>query len=207
MTLKTILAAMAASGALMAAPVQAATDVVDGLVVSGTITDSPASIDYWIFEVSMPGTVTIDVLSRNILGGDGSAEGTSRLDSQIYLFDFASGGDLGMLGALVGSNDDGHGAGFGDGSNHRYDSFLSLALGAGSYVLSISDHFFTADEARLGMDITGTGFPGTFADYQITFTGIDVSPVPLPAALPLLLGGLGVMGFVGRRRSNKNTSA
>ncbi|MBN9669823.1 VPLPA-CTERM sorting domain-containing protein [Labrenzia aggregata] len=29
---------------------------------------------------------------------------------------------------------------------------------------------------------------------------IDVTAVPVPAALPLLVGGLGVLGFVARRR-------
>lgn len=207
MTFKHALGALAATTALTAAgAAMAATNTVDDLVVTGTITDNPASIDYWQFDVTTPGTVTIDVLSRNLLPGDGGS-GASRLDSQIYLFDYDNGGDLGMLGTLVGANDDGYEAGYGDGSNHRYDSFLSLSLGAGSYVLSISDFLFTEAEARLGMDTTGSNFPGTFADYQITFTGIDVAPVPLPAALPLMLAGMGALGFVGRRRSRGKTSA
>ncbi len=36
---------------------------------------------------------------------------------------------------------------------------------------------------------------------------MDATPVPLPAALPLLAGGLGLMGFVGRRRNRKAASA
>lgn len=39
-------------------------------------------------------------------------------------------------------------------------------------------------------------------DINLTFTGSDsqLPPVPLPAGLPLLLGALGVMGIVGRKR-------
>ncbi len=35
---------------------------------------------------------------------------------------------------------------------------------------------------------------------------IETSPVPLPAALPLLAAGLGALGFVGIRRRRKSTT-
>jgi hypothetical protein len=38
------------------------------------------------------------------------------------------------------------------------------------------------------------------ADYQITINVSEASVVPIPAALPLFLGGLGMMGFVGKRK-------
>lgn len=40
----------------------------------------------------------------------------------------------------------------------------------------------------------------TVADYQLTINLIEADIVPLPAALPLFLGGLGLMGFVGKRK-------
>jgi hypothetical protein len=38
------------------------------------------------------------------------------------------------------------------------------------------------------------------ADYQITINLLEADVVPIPAALPLFLGGLGMMGWLGKRR-------
>jgi hypothetical protein len=40
----------------------------------------------------------------------------------------------------------------------------------------------------------------TIADYQITINVSEANVVPIPAALPLFLGGLGMMGFFGKRK-------
>ena len=53
-------------------------------------------------------------------------------------------------------------------------------LSAGTYVLEIRG------------DVTGTG--GTYSGQ------LDLNPVPLPAALPLLLSGLGLLGGLVRKR-------
>ena len=190
----------------------AATETVDSLIETGTIQNPGTniiSVDYWHFDVSMVGTVTIDVLSHGVLGGDGLDGGTtSGLDPYIWLFAFDAAGDQGMLGATQGLNDDTFLTSLGqaDGSISGLDSYLSVDLGIGSYVLALSDWSFSQSEARSGINYDG-GFAGSFGDYQITFTGIDVAPVPLPAALPLMLAGMGALGFVGRRRSNKKASA
>lgn len=52
------------------------------------------------------------------------------------------------------------------------------------------------------------GLDGIF-DATVTFSAVDtgVAPIPLPAALPMLAGGLGLIGFVGMRRKRKATAA
>ena len=124
------------------------------MLFSGTIFDVPVTIDYHQFEVVTPGVVDIDVLSENVLGGDGN-QGSSDLDSMIYLFDFDAFGDLGLLGAKLGVSDDG-GPG-NDGSTGNHDSFLSLFLGSGDYVIAISNYLFHEAEARAGVDNGLTG--------------------------------------------------
>lgn len=64
--------------------------------------------------------------------------------------------------------------------------------------ISLSDTFFATDS--FGNFVTGTPGKGIVA---ATFT---LAPVPLPAALPLSLAALGLMGFVARRRKS-NTAA
>ncbi|HID67378.1 MAG TPA: VPLPA-CTERM sorting domain-containing protein [Roseibacterium sp.] len=36
--------------------------------------------------------------------------------------------------------------------------------------------------------------------YVVEYDAAPISPVPIPASLPLIVGGLGLMGFLGRRR-------
>ena len=44
-------------------------------------------------------------------------------------------------------------------------------------------------------------------DFDIGPTGGSLTPTPLPAALPLFAGGLGVIGLFARRRKQKNAAA
>ncbi len=65
------------------------------------------------------------------------------------------------------------------------------------------DDDFTGEGFNLKgtMQVQGGGNSGNL--IQIRSGDIDpstIAPVPVPAALPLLLGGFGVMGFVARRR-------
>jgi len=56
-----------------------------------------------------------------------------------------------------------------------------------------SDSFSTAEgnATQLAIDM-----PGNASGWKLT----DVSPVPIPGALPLLASGIGLLGFAGRRR-------
>jgi hypothetical protein len=56
--------------------------------------------------------------------------------------------------------------------------------------------------------ILGTnGLPLSFGDLNIFADGSITAATPLPAALPLFAGGLGVLGFLARRRKKKASSS
>lgn len=115
------------------------------------------------FTVDVAGTVSIDVLSRAIdVDGDGL---TSDLDPYMYIFNADPNG-VGGLGALVAFNDDSNGTA--DGSVSGLDSFLSLTLAAGDYVVVIGDYELTEQEAR---DQANDATIETDGDFQLTFTG------------------------------------
>jgi len=101
--------------------------------------------------------------------------------------------DGSAVGALTGSfiavNDDG-----GPGLN----SLLEITgLSSGQYVLAVGAFRLTRAEARSGIASTPDS-PGT---YEAIFTGdINIPSIPLPAAFPLLLVGLGGFYLIWRRR-------
>lgn len=69
--------------------------------------------------------------------------------------------------------------------------------GGQGIVVSLSDTIFATDGTSFVNGSAGKGF------VNATFT---LAAVPVPAALPLSLAALGLMGFVGRRRKS-NTAA
>jgi PEP-CTERM motif len=185
-----------------------------------------STVDYWYITVNAPGAVTIDVLSweadsEGRVTNDGVGEavdvnGDNRIafiDAEMHLF--AVDGAL-DVGDLIASNDDDFTNTYGDGSIFAFDSYLSLNLAAGNYVLAISGFSFSASDAVAGAN-SASFYPATctanvaecdFAptpsgDYQITFTG-DVNvrgatQVPEPAPLALLGAALAAMALRRRR--------
>lgn len=204
--------------------VQSTLNIVPGQV--STRGGDATEVDYWYFSANSGGIVSIDILSWQ---WDKDGDGTSHfMDPYIYLFT-----DDGALDTsdLISSNDDSN-LTFGDGSTSILDSYMSVSLLAGDYVLAISDYFFTVSDAVSGINYNGsypaaqdasgmqqnyfgnTTLDTTYADYQITFEGDitlqGVSAVPEPSHLFLFGIGASVVGGIGacrRRRREKQQEA
>ena len=166
--------------------------------------------------------VTVDTLSweRGLadFNGDGKLDSINIdvngdgeiafLDTYTYLF--RNDGSLDATDFVM-SNDDSDFT-FGDGSIHRYDSFLEADLAPGDYVLAIGSFFLSPDDAidrfndgnQYPFDANGSSDHG---DYQLTFGGnvsvtgslTGLTRVPEPASLLLGLFGLTLMGTISVR--------
>jgi hypothetical protein len=80
-----------------------------------------------------------------------------------------------------------------DGSGSVLGSFSASTLSSGSA------SFSNLAAGNYSYRVTGSGFlaGGTFTS---TLTPVNVSPVPEPGSLAMLLAGLGMVGFIARRR-------
>jgi hypothetical protein len=89
-------------------------------------------------------------------------------------------------------------------TNTAYEVSMQVSTGAGVEESSLSNLVSTAS-----IDPSFQIGPG-FSDYSIVFSdGIGDTPsaTPLPGTLPLFAGGLGMLGFFGRRRKQKALNA
>jgi len=160
-----------------------------------------STVDHWFFSVNSAGIVTIDSLSWEVDTEDrfdGDADFFEVVDVNgdgeiaffdVYFYVFADDG-TGYPGTLVATNDDDFANTYGDGSIYGYDSYLSLNLQAGDYILAVGAFSLGETEARIQYnDVTfypvtgdGSGFPNIpidHGDYQLTFTG-DVTITSAP---------------------------
>ena len=80
-------------------------------------------------------------------------------------------------------------------------------LSSSLYSAGVAWGSFSVDFARIGLGQGGNdGVPYNYFVDDLSITTADAT-TPLPAALPLFAGGLGVMGLLARRRKRKAVAA
>ncbi|TWT42545.1 DVUA0089 family protein [Botrimarina hoheduenensis] len=188
-----------------------------------------STVDWWLFTVISPGVVTIDTLSweidsEDLLDGDDDFDETfdvngdaqiAFIDPYIYLFE-----DNGAMapGTFIDANDDDFSSTYGDGSIYGYDSYLSIFLAPGDYLLAIGSFLLSEEEAITAYNdesfypTSSDGLDGFFpvpeGPYRITWSGelsvtgfIPGSNAPrIPEPSALALAAIGMLSAVPRRR-------
>lgn len=182
---------------------------------TGTFTQDD-DVQLFNFVVGAPSSVTLRTWSY---AGGTNAEGDTiargGFDPILALFDSS--------GALVDQNDDG---GFplvapDSATGQRWDTYLTAALTAGTYTVSVmqynnfaagpnlSDGFVRSGEGNftdpscagtMFCDVSGSQRDGHWAFDVLNVNSAVVVLIPEPETYALLLAGLGLLGFVVRRR-------
>ena len=162
---------------------------VNGVFIAGTV-------DFWSFSAT-GSPVTFNIFAYGF--------GNTWLDSSIWLFS-----DDGVLDAsdLLAENNDSSAAGWAlDGSTDTTDSFLSIALAPGNYILAVGRCCTSTMDILDGLlyeEVNNNTNPVESEvplHYQLTITG-DVSMVPIPPALWLFSSGLlGLVGIARRKQA------
>ena len=162
------------------------------------------------FSVSAPSTVTLRTYSY--AGGVNAAGQTilrGGFDPILALFNSS--------GALINQNDDGGGSVPADSvTGSHFDTFLQSALTPGNYTVSVMDYANFAVGPNLSNGFTNgalsPGFidvNGSQRDSHWAFDVLNVNSavvvppvtaVPEPESYAMMLAGLGLLGFLARRR-------
>jgi len=166
------------------------------------------------FTVGAPSTVTLRTWSY---AGGANAAGATILrggfDPILALFDSA--------GALISQNDDGGASVPADAvTATHYDTFLQSSLAPGNYTVSVADYANFANGPNLSNGFSNgalsPGFidaTGDIRDNHWAFDVLNVNAavvviprvdvVPEPESYALMLAGLGLLGFIARRRKQR----
>ena len=142
-------------------------------------------VDTWVLNLPA-GTAQADVISLNFCANAGmSCAGIQNLTARLYEYSVGANQNLTIGGTaappLTSYTDPWSANTLLPGGNN-YTAFNSPSLAAGEYVLQVA-----------GQATSGNG--GTYAG------NLGITPVPLPGSLALLVGGLGLIGGLARRRA------
>ncbi|MEM9840423.1 MAG: VPLPA-CTERM sorting domain-containing protein [Pseudomonadota bacterium] len=166
--MKKLLSAAACAATLALAGANAAELTFEGVI--DEIQGSP-ELDFYSITVTNPGTYTFEV--------DGNGSGFMNSDLDTFVMVAVDDGDR-SVDDIIDANDDG-GPGF--------DSFLSLDLGVGTFLVAVSQCCISGDEFVSGVNSSTTLFPGNNV-YRLRINGdFDTTPeVPIPAGALLFAG-------------------
>lgn len=85
-------------------------------------------------------------------------------------------------------------------------SLTATPMSAADWFLIGSSHQITLNStATIYAAVNDTFYPNNTGSFEVTVASV-VQPVPLPTALPLLAGGMGLMGFLGWRRKQRSAA-
>lgn len=155
----------------------------------------PNEVQPFFFSVTSPSMVTLETLSN---AGGVNASGTivagGGFDPIITLFDAISGNEITY-------SDDGP---------TGLDSFMQTYLDSGNYLATVTQYPNFAIGPSLSDGFWGSNFSGSGSHYALDILNVSqaalgvsfnsVSPIPEPQTCAMLLVGLGIIGFVVRRR-------
>lgn len=196
--------------AAMAATVQAPGSAITpgALGISGEVTDSSATGSGANPTLTLPGSYNYG----NTLGAAAPGGSGTFYDAYVFTLDTATASSVtttinlgSMLGITslqeelyntsTGASVPFTGSGAPPGATTYYDASASLLPGGTGEVAVLQSMMLTAGTYVLEISGTVSGTSGG------SYAGVlDVAPVPLPAAFPLLLSGLGILGGALRRR-------
>ena len=179
-----------------------------------------ADVQFFNFNVGGPSNVTFRTWSY--AGGTNAASvliARGGFDPILAVFDAS--------GALIGQNDDGSGVPS-DVTGLAYDTLLTVALNAGSYSVAVMQYnnFAIGPNVANGFSqpTSATTFTAAFGCSQgffcdagennrdshwafdiLNVASAEVVPgtTPIPGALPLFAGGIGLIGLIAHRRKRK----